>query len=251
MILQSAVALLTGSGGFDVEDDVVGFEEGADVEAFELAVSDCCNSCIEFFVSGKFIDYIESVFAFCDGGIGPRVEDCHVEVVFLEGANNVDDFGVAHVGAVLLEGKAEDDDVAVEHLYAFLEHELDDAVGHVGAHAVVHAASGEDDFRVVAVALGALGEIVGVNAYAVATHKARLEGKEVPLGGSCFENVLGIDAHEGEYLRQLVDEGYIDVALRVFNHLCGFGNFNRGCEMSACGDNTTINLVDEFAYLGC
>ena len=181
MMLQSAVALLTGSGGFDVEDDVVGFEEGADVEAFELAVSDCCNSCIEFFVSGKFIDYVEAIFALDGGGIGPRVEDCHVEVVFLEGFDDVDDFGVAYVGAVFLEGEAQDEDMTAEHLDAFLEHELDDAVGHVGAHAVVHASAGEDDFGVVAVALGALGEIIGIDTDTVATDESGFEGQEGPL----------------------------------------------------------------------
>ena len=107
MILQSAVALLTGAGGFDVEDDVAGFEEGADVEVFEFAMGDGGNRCIEFFAGGKLVDDFESVFAFCDGGVSPRIEDCHVDIVFLECADDVDDFGVAHVGAVFLEGKPE------------------------------------------------------------------------------------------------------------------------------------------------
>ena len=64
----------------------------------------------------------------------------------------------------------------------FLEHVLDDTVGNVCAHAVVHASSGENDLRVVAVALGTLGEIVGVDTDAVATDKSGLEGQEVPLG---------------------------------------------------------------------
>ena len=80
---------------------------------------DSGNRCIEFFAGGKLVLDLESVFAFCDGRIGPGVEDCHVEVVFLKGVYDVDDFGVAHVGAVLFECKAEDYDVAVEHLDAF------------------------------------------------------------------------------------------------------------------------------------
>ena len=156
MILQSAVALLTGSGGFDVEDDVVGFEEGADVEAFEFAMGDGCNSGVEFLTGGKFVDYSETVLALGGGRIGPGVVDSDVEVILFEGLDDVDDLGVAHVGAVFFKGEAEDEDVAVEYLDAFLEHEFDDAVGNVGAHAVVHAATGQDDFGVVAVALGTL-----------------------------------------------------------------------------------------------
>ena len=61
------------------------------------------------------------------------------------------------VGAVLLEGEAQNEDVTVEHLDAFLQHQLDSLGGHILTHAVIHAATGKDDFRIVAVTLGALG----------------------------------------------------------------------------------------------
>lgn len=217
---------MTGAGGFDVEDDVAGFEEACDVEAFEFAMSDGCNSGVEFLTDGKFVDYSETILALDGGRVCPGVEDGDVEVILFEGLDDVDDLGVAHVGAVLFESEAEDEDVAVEYLYAFLEHEFDDAVGNVGAHAVVHAASGEDDFGVVAVALGTLGEIVGIDADAVASDESGLEGEEVPLGRCCLEDVVGVDAHKGEDFREFVDESDVDVALRVLDDLGGFGDFN-------------------------
>ena len=171
-----------GEGGFDVEDDVGGGEVGGDVEALEFAVGYGGDGGVEFAVVGELVDYFEAIFAANGFGVGPGVVDGDVEVVFLQGFDDVNDFGVANVGAVFFEGEAEHEDVAAEYLDAFFEHEFDDAVGNVGAHAVVHAAAGQDDFGVVAVALGALGEVVGVNANAVAADEAGFEGEEVPFG---------------------------------------------------------------------
>lgn len=226
MILQSAVALLTGSGGFDVEDDVVGFEEGADVEAFEFAVGDGCNSGVEFLTGGKFVDYSETVLALDGGGVGPGVEDGDIEVILFEGLDDVDDLGVAYVGAVFLECETEDEDVTVENLYAFFEHEFDDTVSDIDAHAVVHAATGEYDFGIIAIALCALCEIVRVDTDTVATDESGFEGKEVPLGGCGFENVGGVDAHKCEYFRQFIDERDVDVTLGVLDDFSGFCNFD-------------------------
>ena len=167
---------MAGTGGFDVEDDVAGFEKGCDVEAFEFAMCDGGDGCVEFLTGGKFVDYGEAVLALDGGGVGPGIVDSDVEIIFFESLDDVDDLGVAHVGAVLFECEAEDYDVAVEYLYAFLEHELDDAVGNVGAHTVVHAASGEDYLGIVAIALGTLGEIIGIDTDTVATDESGLEG---------------------------------------------------------------------------
>lgn len=167
---------MTGSGGLDVEDDVFRFEEGADVEAFEFAVGDGGYGGVEFLTGGELVDDGETIFTFDGCGVGPGIVDGDVEVVFFECFDDVDNLGVAHVGAVLFECKAEDYDVAVEHLDTFFEHEFDDAVGYISAHAVVHAAAGEDYLRVVTVALGALGEIIGIDTDTVATDESGLEG---------------------------------------------------------------------------
>ena len=49
-------------------------------------------------------------------------------------------------------------------------HEFYDAAGDVETHAVVDAASGEDDLGVVAYFLSFVGEVVGVDADAVAAY---------------------------------------------------------------------------------
>lgn len=245
--LQSAVDFVSVEGGFDVEDYVAGVEDGGDVEAFEFLVGYGGDAGVELVAGGEFVGHAEAVFALYGGGVGPGVVDGYVEVVFLEGFDDVDDFGVAYIGAVFLEGEAQDEDMTAEHLDAFLEHELDDAVGHVGAHAVVHASAGEDDFGVVAVALGALGQVVGVDADAVSADESGLEGQEVPLGGCGFEDVGGVDAHQGEDFRQFVDEGDVDVALRVFDYLGGFGYLDGGRQVGAGGYHAAVDFIYELA----
>lgn len=221
-----------------------------EIDAFEFFVGDGGDAGIEFGVCGKFVDYVETVFAFGDGGICPGVEDGDVEVIFLEGFHNVDNLGVAYVGAVLLECKSHHKNMAAEYLYAFLEHQFDGLVGNIFAHAVVHAASGEDDLGVIAVALCALRKIVWVDSDAVSTDQSRLERQEVPLGRSCFENVLCVYSHEGEDFRQLVDESNVYVTLRVLDYLGGLGNLDGGSKVCAGGDYGRVYFIDELAYLG-
>lgn len=93
----------------------------------------------------------------------PGVKNGDVEVVFLESLDNVNDLGVAHIGAVLLECETEDYDVAAKNLYALFEHEFDNTIGNVSAHSVINASSGKDNFRIIAVALGALDQIIWVD----------------------------------------------------------------------------------------
>ena len=238
---------MAGAGGFDVEDDVAGFEEACDVEAFEFAMGDGCNSGVEFLTGGKFVDYGEAIFALDGGRIGPGIVDSDVEIIFFESLDDVDNLGVAHIGAILFECKAEDDDVAIEHLDAFLEHEFDDAVGYISVHAVVHAAAGEDYLGVVTVALGALGEIIGIDTDTVAADESGLEGEEVPFSRGSLEDVSCVDAHKGEDFREFVDESDVDVALRVLDDLGGFGDLDGGGEVGACGDDAAVDVVDEFA----
>lgn len=229
---------------------MAGVEDGGDVEAFEFLVGHGGDAGVELLAGGEFVDYFEAVFAAHGFGVCPGVEDGDGEVVLMQGLDDVDYLGIAHVGAVFLEGEAQDEDVAAEYLDAFLEHELDDAVGHVGAHAVVHASAGEDDFGVVAVALGALGQVVGVDADAVAADESGFEGQEVPLGGCGFEDVGGVDAHQCEDFREFVDEGDVDVALGVLNHLGGFGDLDGARQVGTGGYHAAVHFVDEFSDFG-
>ena len=91
------------------------------------------------------------------------------------------------------------------------------------AHRVVGAPAGEDDLRVVADLHRAVGQIVGIDADAVAADEARREVQEIPLGAGGGEHVVGRQPQGAEDLRDLVDEGDVDVALGVLDHLGGFG----------------------------
>lgn len=144
-------------------------------------MGDGSDSGIEFLICGEFVDYFETIFAADGGGVGPGVEDSDVEVILAESADDVNNLGVANVGAVLLKGEAEDDYVTTKDLYAFFEHQFDDAVGNVCPHTVVHAASGKDDLGIIAVTLGTLRKVVRVNADTVSADKSGFEWQEVPF----------------------------------------------------------------------
>ena len=49
---------------------------------------------------------------------------------------------------------------------------------------------------------------------------------EVPFRTGGFQHILGVDAHQVENLRQLVDESDVDVALAVLDDLGGLGHLD-------------------------
>src|SRR3546814_6872324 len=93
------------------------------------------------------------------------------------------------------------------------------APGDERAHAVVDAPAGENDFRIVADLLGLGGQIIGVDADAVAADQPRREGQEVPLGAGGGEHVAGGDLHALEDDRQLVHQRDVQVADRKSTRL--------------------------------
>ncbi len=116
-------------------------------------------------------------------------------------------------------------------------HCLGDAGGEVIAHAVVDATAGEDDLGLVAGGLGAGGEVVGIDADAVAADQAGAEVEEVPLGAGGVQHVVDGEAEAAEDHGHLVDEGDVEVALGVLDHLGGLGGADvRGDVDAAAGD---------------
>ena len=140
----------------------------------------------------------DPVFVFGFGDVDPRIVDIDLGVVAGQFAHDVDDLGVAQVGAALFKGEAEDKDSGVHDLHLAPRHEFDDFVGHVAGHAVVDPAAGEDDFGVVADLLRLVGQVVGIDADAVAADQARSEGQEVPFAAGGFEHFQGVDAEAVE-----------------------------------------------------
>ena len=87
-------------------------------------------------------------------------------------AHDVDDLGIARVRHVLLERQAEHRDTLgpmrlprQQPAHAFARNAL--------AHAVVDAPAGQDDLRMIAGLLGAMRQVIGIDADAVAADQAR------------------------------------------------------------------------------
>ena len=222
-------------------------EHPGQIERIEHVVRHCGHDRLEPFAFGQKIGNFDTVFALYDFGRRPGVVDRDTNAVLAQRAVNVDHFCISHIGAVFLEGETEDKDVRTKHLNSLLQHQLNHLLGDVLSHSVVHAPSGKDNLRVIAVALCALRQIVGVHADAVSAHQSRLERQEIPFRRSGFQHILRVDAHPCKDLRQLVHKGDVDVALRVFNHLCRFGHLDRRGQMRTGRNDRSIHVIHKLA----
>ena len=88
-------------------------------------------------------------------------------------AQDVRHAAVAQVGDVLLERQAQDADPRALDRPIGVDEQLDQLAGDVLAHAVVDPPAREDHLRLVAELLGLRGQVVRVDADAVAAHQAR------------------------------------------------------------------------------
>ena len=152
-------------------------------------------------------------------------------------AHDVDHLRVAQVGHVLLEGQAEHEHLLGPAAGASGRDFIGDPGGDVGPHVVIDAPSGQDDLRVVAVRPRDMGEVERIDPDAVAADGAGLEIQEVPLGVRRLEDVVDREAEAVEDHGHFVDEGDVEVALGVFDHLRGLGRPDvLGGEHAAGGD---------------
>ncbi len=122
---------------------------------------------------------------------------------------------------------------------------MDTLAANVRTDTVVHAAAGKHDLRVVAELLGLMGQIVRVDADAVAAHQARREAEEIPLGAGGGEHIAGIEAEAAVDQRQFVHQRDVDVALGVFDDLGGFRDLDRRRAVNAGGNHRAIGLGDD------
>ena len=212
-------------------------------------MSDGKDGCVVVVGGREPGEAVEVVFVEHLFGVGPGVVDVDLGAVLLEFVDDVDHSGVADVGAVLFESDAEDEHFRPFDFVVAGNHEFHHFGGDIFAHVVVEAAPCEDNFRVVTVLLGFLGEVVGVNADTVAADEAGFEGEEVPFCGGSGKHFVGVDPHTVEDHSQFVDEGDVDVALGVFNHFGRFGYPDGGGEVRSGGDDGAvegINLLSRF-----
>ena len=109
-------------------------------------------------------------------GACQRIVHLHLKAERFQLADDIDDARVARIRNILLEGQAEYRDDTSSPLPpqqspdAFFRNAL--------AHAVVDPPAGENDFRVIAGLLGAIGQVIWVNSDAVAADESRLKGKK-------------------------------------------------------------------------
>lgn len=217
--------------------------DGLGAHVLELPVAHRQHDAVVVPVPGR-LDGLDAVFVVGFVRVDPGVVHVHPHVVFRQFLDHVHHPGVAQVRAVLLEGQAHHQHPGTVHLDAAGQQSLDQLAGHVAAHAVVDAPAGEDHLGVVADGLGLVGQVVGVHADAVAAHQAGPERQKVPFGAGGFQHFLGVDVQAVEDHRQLIDQGDVQVALGVFDHLGRFRHLDGGGLVGAGGDDGGVQVVD-------
>ena len=117
---------------------------------------------------------------------------------------------------------------------------LDQLRDDIGAHAVVDAAAGQDDLAGGSRSPRLVGQVVRIDADAVAADQAGRNGRKFHLVPAACQHLFGVDAHPVEDERQFVDQGDIDVALGVLDDLGGFGDLDAGGLVGAGGDDLAV-----------
>ena len=87
---------------------------------------------------------------------------------------------------------------------------------------------------------GLVGEVVGVDADAVATDQARAEGQEVPFAAGGFQHLQGVDAELAEDQRQFIHQGDVEVALGVLDDLGRLGDADAAGAVGAGSDDLAV-----------
>src|SRR5205823_1909469 len=134
---------------------------------------------------------VEVVLAFDLVRIGNRIIHLYREAVGVQLIDDIGDFGVTGVGHVFLKSHAEDGDRGGPVLpfqqatNAFARDPLPDAV--------IDLSAGQNHLRFVTRLLGAIGQIIGIDADAVTPDQAGGELLEVPFGAGGGKHIASID----------------------------------------------------------
>ena len=82
----------------------------------------------------------------------------------------------------------------------------------------------------------------------MAAHQPGPERQEVPLGPCGNQYLFRVDVHALEDHGELVHEGDVDIALRVFDDLCGFRDLDAGRLVRAGGYDACVDRIDEISH---
>lgn len=250
--LKTEVGLCGWQQILQVIEYVLGLTKPADVfcaKFLELIMTYGDDDTVVTFDCG-FAYRSDSVFVFSFGCGYPRVIYIDLDVVFAQLFYDIDNLSVTQIGAVFLEGQPHDQYLGSVYMDALFHHAFDQLGHNIGSHAVVQAATGEDDFWMVADGLGFMGQVVGVNADAVTADQAWTEWQEVPFGTGSLQDSLGVDTHFVEDHCQFVDQRDIQIALGVFNHLGCFSYFDAAGFVGAGDDDFVVQRIYQVRHLG-
>ena len=96
-----------------------------------------------------------------------------------------------------------------------------------------------------------VGEVVRIDANAMPADQSRPEFQKIPFGAGRVEYFGRIQSHFIEDDGELIHEGDIDIALRVFDHLGGFGDLNAGRFENARVNHRAVDGGQRFQRFGC
>ena len=184
-----------------------------------------------------------------DLGADPGVPDINDRAILRQFLNDIDHPGVADIRRVFLERQAHHQHSRPLGRDAAADHFLDQLAGDIAAHAVVDAAARQDHLGPVAQRLGLVGQVVGIDPDTVAPHQAGPEVQEIPLGRRRVEHLLSVDTHAMEDQGEFVDQGDVQIALGVLDHLGGLGHPDRTGPVGARRDDGPIQRIDELGRL--
>ena len=175
--------------------------------------------------------------------ICPRIINGYIQIVSHQSLINIYHFRITYIRTILLESKTEYQYIRVQNMNSFFQHQFYHLTSHILSHTIIHTTTGQYDFRIIAITLCTLGQIIRVYANAVSSNQPRLEGKKIPFGTCSLQHILSINPHTREYLGKLIDKGYIDITLRILNDFRCLRHLHRGSQMCPGRYNRSIHFV--------
>jgi hypothetical protein len=84
----------------------------------------------------------------------------------------------------------------------------------------------------------------------VAADQAWPKGQKIPLAACGLKHFFSVDTHSVKDQSKLVNEGNVDIALRVFNDFGSFCHFDAAGFVSTGSDDLEIDLVNQIGHFG-
>ena len=111
------------------------------------------------------------------GGVSRWIPDIDVYAVVLKFGDHVDHAGVAQIGAIFLEGQPHYQNAGSDYLHFAPNNRFQHLSGDVGTHAVVDAATGQNNFWLITDSLRFVRQIVGPGMVQILLQQGRIVGQ--------------------------------------------------------------------------